>query len=234
VTEHLTVHDRAATLEGVLPVGVVFDCDGTLADTESISDRAWREMLAGYGYEATEADFRAVIGHPFPQNWAYFTARVDLGEQAAFRHRLRARFVELFEDELELHDDAVGTLRQLVDLGIPVAVASSSSHGHVRRVLERADLEELVRVVIGADDVERHKPDPTPYVVAAERLGIAPEDCAAVEDTPVGVASAVGAGMFTVGVVRAHGDPAALADAHRVVDHVTIEALRRPPTEEPR
>jgi HAD superfamily hydrolase (TIGR01509 family) len=234
VSERPAARTLPDTPAGVLPAGVVFDCDGTLADTESISDRAWRETLADHGYEATEADFRAVIGHPFPQNWAYFSARVDLGEQAAFRHRLRARFIELFEDELALHDDAVGTLRELVALAIPVAVASSSSHGHVRRVLARAGIEPLVPVVIGADDVSRHKPDPTPYLVAAERLGLDPEGCAAVEDTPVGVASAVGAGMFTVGVVRAHGDPAALGAAHRIVDQVTVEALRRPSPEEPR
>jgi HAD superfamily hydrolase (TIGR01509 family) len=213
------------------PPAVVFDCDGTLADTESLSDQAWRESLAAYGYEAVPEDFQAVIGHPFHQNWAYFSARVDLGDQTEFRSRLRARFLELFDRELELHDDAVGTLRQLAEAGVPIAVASSSSHEHVLRVLERGGLTGLVAAVVGADDVPRHKPDPTPYVVAARHLGVAAERCSAVEDTAVGVASAVAAGMFTVAVVRSHGDARALAQADRTVERVTVEALLRP-TEE--
>jgi HAD superfamily hydrolase (TIGR01509 family) len=222
--------DPAST---VLPVAVVFDCDGTLADTESLSDQAWSETLAAYGYEATDADFQAVIGHPFVQNWAYFSARVDLGDQASFRHRLRTRFLELFDRDLELHHDAVATLRRLAEAGVPVAVASSSSHEHVDRVLARGDLTELVPVVVGADDVPLHKPDPTPYVVAAQQLGVEPARCTAVEDTPVGVAAAVGAGMFTVAVVRSHGDLDGLAEAHRIVDEVTVEALLPPTAEEP-
>jgi HAD superfamily hydrolase (TIGR01509 family) len=218
-------------LATTLPPAVVFDCDGTLADTESLSDRAWRESLAGYGYEPSEADFQAVIGHPFAQNWDYFSARVDLGDQASFRNRLRGRFLELFDRDLELHEDAVGTLRQLAEAEVPIAVASSSSHEHVIRVLERGGLTTLVAAVVGADDVPRHKPDPTPYVVAANHLGVEAARCTAVEDTAVGVASAVAAGMFTVAVLRAHGDPRELAAAHRIVERVTLDSLVRPAEE---
>jgi len=208
--------------------GVVFDCDGTLADTESLSDRAWRETLATRGYAATAADFAAVIGHPFPQNWAYFSARADLGPRDVFRAQLRSRFLELFDAELELHDDAIEALRTVADAGVPVAVASSSTHEHVVRVLQRGDLERHVQVVIGADDVPLHKPDPTPYATAAQQLGVEAARCTAVEDTPVGVRSARGAGMFTVAVVRAHGDAAQLAEADRVVDRIDVASLIRP------
>jgi HAD superfamily hydrolase (TIGR01509 family) len=208
---------------------VVFDCDGTLADTESLSDRAWSETLATYGYTPTPADFRAVIGHPFAQNWEHYRARVDLGDQQVFRAQLRGRFIELFDAELVLHDDAVDTLRELADDGVPIAVASSSTHAHVLRVLARGSLTDLVAVVIGADDVSEHKPSPGPYLAAARGLGVDPHGCSAVEDTPVGVAAAVAAGMFTVGVIRAHASAEDLAEAHRVVQRVTPAALV-PPT----
>jgi HAD superfamily hydrolase (TIGR01509 family) len=210
------------------PAAVVFDCDGTLADTESLSDRAWSETLATYGYAPTSEDFRAVIGHPFAQNWEHFRARVDLGDQDVFRAALRGRFIELFDAELVLHDDAVDTLRELAVDGVPIAVASSSTHAHVLRVLARGSLTDLVSVVIGADDVNEHKPAPGPYLAAARGLGVDPRRCSAVEDTPVGVASAVAAGMFTVGVVRAHGSADDLAQAHRVVAQVTPAALVPP------
>jgi HAD superfamily hydrolase (TIGR01509 family) len=224
-------HPRATRL----PAAVVFDCDGTLADSESLSNRAWSATLAARGYRATDADFEAVIGHPFPQNWAYFSARAELGEPTAFRSELRERFRALFDAELELHADAVTTLRTLAREGVPIAVASSSTHAHVVRVLERGALTPLVRVVVGADDVERHKPDPEPYLAAARELGVPPAHCSAVEDTPVGIASARGAGMYTVGIVRAHGDPETLMAAHLVVDELTPAVLvrpDRPPTSE--
>lgn len=214
-----------ADMDLALPPAVVFDCDGTIADTESLSDRAWSETLDAHGYTATSDDFQAVIGRPYAHNWDYFSARVDLGDPALFRTRLRERFVELFEAELEVYDDAVHTLRVLAGAGVRIGVASSSSHKHVLRVLDQGDLRDLVDVVVGADDVERHKPDPEPYVTAARELGVGPDRCSAVEDTAVGVASATGAGMFTVGVVRRYTVPADLAGADRVVKVVTPDAL---------
>jgi len=203
----------------------VFDCDGTIADTESISDRAWTSTLAEFGYTPTREDFKAVIGHPFPRNWAYFSARAELGERDAFRAELRASFLDLFDRELSCYPDAVATIRQLGRAGVPIAVASSSSRAHVRRVLERAEVVEHIAAIIGADDVERHKPHPDPYLAAAAALAVAPARCSAVEDTPVGVAAAVEAGMFTVAVVRAHGNADDLAAAHRVVADVSVDAL---------
>lgn len=211
-----------------LPQAVVFDCDGTLADTESLSDRAWTELLAVHGYTPTTADFQAVVGHPFAHNWEHFSALVDLGDQAGFRRRLRARFGELFDAELELHHDAVDTLRELADAGVAIAVASSSSHAHVDRVLARGELTDVVRAVVGADDVTEHKPLPAPYLAAADALGVAPERCVAVEDTGVGVAAAVAAGMYTVAVLRAHQSAEDLRAAHRIVPRVSVAAVVPP------
>ncbi len=203
------------------PAGVVFDCDGTLADTEPISDAAWADVLGDLGYVPTDEDRRATVGRPYPVTFAHFATRVPLGDPAAFRGRLRARFLARFDADLTLFDDAVGVLRELVAAGVPVAVASSSSHAHVDRVLARAGVAELVGAVIGADDVTRHKPQPEPYLSAATALGVPPRRCAAVEDTDVGVASARAAGMFTVAVLRGHLPPADLAHAHRVVERLT-------------
>ena len=208
-----------------LPEAVVFDCDGTIADTESISDRAWTATLAEFGYTPTPADFKRVIGHPFPQNWAYFSSRVDLGDRDDFRAGLRARFLDLFDRELACYPDAVATIRELGRAGVPMAVASSSSRAHVQRVLERAEVVNQITAIVGADDVERHKPHPDPYLDAAAALGVAPTRCSAVEDTPVGVTAAVEAGMFTVAVVRAHGNAVDLSAAHRVVVDVSVDAL---------
>lgn len=209
----------------VLPDGVVFDCDGTIGDTESLSDRAWAEVLSDYGYQPRPSDFAEIIGRPFEHNWRHFAARVDLGDPEAFFDRLRERFVHHLERDLVVYDDAVATMRALARRGVPLAVASSSHGGHVRRVLEHGGVTDLVAAVVGAGEVERYKPDPEPYLLAAQALGLAPAACVAVEDTAVGVSAARSAGMFTVGIVRAHGSPEGLAGAHRVVARLSLAAV---------
>lgn len=208
--------------------GVVFDCDGTLADTEPISDRAWADVLGTRGYVSGGADRLAVTGQTFATTFAYFAERAPLGERTTFREEIRTRFRARLEVELRFFEDALATLRELVAAGIPVAVASSSPRDHVELLLERAGITGLVGAVVGADDVERHKPDPEPYRLAARHLGIDPRACAAVEDTAVGVASARAAGMFTVAVLRGHVPRADLADAHRIVDRLTAADLQPP------
>jgi len=210
------------------PAGVVFDCDGTLADTESISDRAWADVLGTRGYVPQGADRLAVTGQTFAKTFAHFAERVPLGEGTAFREEIRARFHARLDVELTFFEDAVATLRGLVAAGIPVAVASSSPRNHVELLLERAGITELVGAVVGADDVDRHKPDPEPYRLAARHLGVDPRACAAVEDTPVGIASARAAGMFTVAVLRGHVPRADLGDAHRIVDRLTVADVLPP------
>jgi beta-phosphoglucomutase-like phosphatase (HAD superfamily) len=106
--------DQVCAATPRLPTAVVFDCDGTIADTEAIADRAWEATLAEYGYTPSRDDFRAVIGHPFPQNWSYFAARAALGDRDVFRARLRARFIDLFDRELAVYPDAVATSRWLL------------------------------------------------------------------------------------------------------------------------
>jgi HAD superfamily hydrolase (TIGR01509 family) len=204
---------------------VVFDCDGTLADTEPLSDLAWRETLAHFGYRATDEDFRAVVGHPYAHTFAYFARRAPIGDPDEFRPLVRERFQRLVDQRLRLHADAESTLRELAGRGVPLAIASSSRRAHVLQIIERFDIGHLVGAVVGADDVDRHKPDPEPYLVAAAALGADPRRCAAVEDTPVGVDSAVAAGMFTVAVLRGGFARTHLAAAHRVVDSVTVSSL---------
>lgn len=205
--------------------GVVFDCDGTIADTEPISDRAWADVLGELGYRPTDEDRRATVGRPYAATFAHFAQRVPLGDPVAFRTRLRARFLARFDTELELFDDVVGVVRSVAAAGVLVAVASSSSRTHVERVLERAGLSAAVDVVVGAEDVDRHKPDPEPYLRAAAGLGMPPARCRAVEDTVVGVTSARAAGLYTIAVVRGHVPREELAHADRVVLTLSVDDL---------
>ena len=207
------------------PDAVVFDCDGTLADTESVSERAWEEVLARRGYRATVEDHDAIIGLPFARSWEHYLGRVDLGEPREFRAELRSRFVELLAEGLHLYEDALTTMRRLAQAEVPIGVASSSTRRHVERILELGGVRDLVATVVSADDVTEHKPAPEPYLAAVGALGVRPERAVAIEDTAVGIASARAAGLFTVGV-RRRGIPAArLSAAHLVVESIEVGLL---------
>lgn len=103
-------------------------------------------------------------------------------------------------------------------------MCTSSSRRHLDRVFALG-VGDLFDVSVAAEDTDRHKPEPAPYLEAARRLGVPAAACTAIEDSPVGVAAAVAAGMRTIAVVRNSIDPAMLADAAAVVDRVTIEAI---------
>ena len=208
---------------------VAFDCDGTIADTESLSEVAWSETLASRGVTWTAEDFAALVGRPFAVNWERFSTRGDLGDLETFRTELRARFRALFDAGLEVHDDAVTVLRAAAAAGLGVAVVSSSTRDHIERVLDRAQVGDLVHHIVASGDTEGHKPDPDPYLAACERLAVPPSLTVGVEDTPTGVRSSRSAGLWTVAVRRAHAVPELDALAHVVVDrletvHLGIDA----------
>jgi HAD superfamily hydrolase (TIGR01509 family) len=113
-------------------------------------------------------------------------------------------------------------VRELQARGVAIAVASSSPRARLDRTLARAGLAEAFAVTVAGDEVARGKPAPDMFLAAAERLGVAPERCAVIEDSAPGVAAGLAAGMRTVGVAR---DGAALGDAHVVLERLSARAV---------
>lgn len=205
---------------------MVFDCDGTIVDTEPLSDAAWAVVLDRYGYEVTAEDQAAIVGRPFHRAHAYWLERAPVPQDPErLRDEKREAVQRLFDGTFTFFDDALKVMRALHRRGVPVAVSSSSSHDYVEAVLEQAGVREAVCLVVGADDVSRHKPDPEPFLVAARGLGMAAERLSAVEDSRVGVAAARGAGMWVVGVQRPHVPAGHLDEANRVVEALRVEHL---------
>jgi HAD superfamily hydrolase (TIGR01509 family) len=211
------------------PAAVVFDCDGTLVDSEPLAWRAWEGKLAEHGYELTQADIERTRGRSYRDAHAHFAAQIErLPDADSFWPFLSGRLFELIEAELTPFDDAVETARELHARGIPVAIASSSPRERLDRTLAAAGLADLFEITVAGDDVARGKPAPDIFLAAAERLGVSAEDCVAVEDSPPGVEAALAAGMTVVAVARAE-EHRALLDPH-VVGELTaavVEAAGR-------
>jgi HAD superfamily hydrolase (TIGR01509 family) len=204
---------------------VIFDCDGTLVDSEPLARTAWERAMAPYGYAVTDADVESCVGLPFPRVHAYFAERVELPDADAMWTEFSGVLFGLIDDELVLFDDAVDAVRELRSRGVPVAVASSSPHERLQRTLGRAGLLDAFDVVVSGDEVEHGKPAPDMFLLAAARLGVRPAACVVIEDSPPGVQAGRAAGMFTLAVCRVPGTEASLAAADRVVDTVSADTI---------
>jgi HAD superfamily hydrolase (TIGR01509 family) len=203
--------------------GVVFDCDGTLVDSEPLAGEAWRRALAPYGYAVTDEDLAACVGIPYARTHAYLAERAAIPVAPTLWPELSRELFALIDARLEPFPDAVATVEKLRERGVRVAVASSSPRERLDRTLARARL--AFGVSIAGDEVEHGKPAPDMFLLAAERLGVEPARCVVVEDSPPGVAAGRAANMPTLGVCRVPGTEGTLAVADAVVDTVTADAI---------
>src|ERR1700745_1422685 len=167
-----------------MPAAVVFDMDGLLFDTEVLYQEAIQLAAAEGGHEVAIDVFNRTVGLPWAQSRALLlthfgeTFPVDDFQEAWVRH-----FWVIAETRLELKPGALELLDTLDQLGLPRAIATSSSPRTVERHLMAHNLLGRFNEIVSHGDYERGKPAPDPFVRAAERLGIEPWSCLALEDS---------------------------------------------------
>jgi HAD superfamily hydrolase (TIGR01509 family) len=181
------------------PVAVVFDMDGLLFDTEALYQEAVAATAAARGCEFGSAVFARTIGLPHPH---VRTLLLDhFGVAFAVDEFLAAwseQFWLLAETRLSLKPGAIELLDALDELKLPRGIATSSSHRTVRHHLDAHGLAGRFHAIVGRGDYNEGKPSPDPFLKAAERLGVEPSLCLALEDSHNGVRSASAAGMMTI------------------------------------
>jgi len=202
---------------------VIFDCDGTLVDSEPLSAEAWRRTLAPYGYAVTDEDLEACVGVTYTRTHAYLAQRVPIPGAEALWPELRTTLFGLYDTHLKAFPDAIDTLEELRSNGVRVAVASSSVRERLDRTLAGVGLE--FGITIAGDEVEHGKPAPDMFLLAAKRLGCEPSQCVVIEDSAPGVAAGRAAGIPTLGVCRVPGTEASLAVADRVVNIISVAEI---------
>ena len=186
---------------------VLFDMDGTIFDTEAIYRRCWIRAAKDVGFnEDMELFFERICGLIMTDMRA-LVLRV-YGEDTPF-DELRERRRSYIEEELAkgilpFKSGAPEVLYTLKEKGIPIALVTSSGRKLVDRYLQMSGLEGVFDVIMTGETVERGKPDPEIFLTAAKKLGVLPECCMVVEDSPNGVRAGHAAGMFTVMVPDLH------------------------------
>jgi len=190
------------------PAAVLIDLDGTLVDSEPVWALAVGELAARYEVPWTAAD--DIVGAAIPDIAAMLIARGVPWTSARIERWLNDRVVELESDGPPWRPGARDLLAALSAAGLPSALVTMSYRSLAVAVAAAAPTGSL-GVVVAGDDVERGKPDPQAYLLAAANLGVDPGDCVAVEDSVPGLTAALASGALTFAIRPATVLPAAQA-----------------------
>ena len=180
--------------------GVIFDLDGVLLDTEKLYARFWQEAAIALGYPMTRQQALGMRSLSSAAGQAklesYFGPGVDREVMRQKRIALMDAYIE--ENGVECMSGVLETVQQLKGRGLKIAIATSSPMERVERYLGHKNLLGYFDAVCSGHDVHLGKPAPDIYLRAAACIGLAPERCLAVEDSPAGIQSAFDAGCLPV------------------------------------
>jgi beta-phosphoglucomutase-like phosphatase (HAD superfamily) len=206
---------------------IVFDFDGVIVDTERLHLLAYQDILAPKGITMSAADYFArYLGYDDVGVFKAIGKDQDLpmddGRVTALIAEKGRRYEELSAAGEMLFPGAADFIRAAA-AAVPIAIASGSLTYEIEEILERTGLRPLFTVIVGADQTERSKPSPDPYVTAFARLRavtgreLVPWRTVAIEDTKWGLVSARGADLRCVAVTQTYSEPELRADAELVV-----------------
>jgi HAD superfamily hydrolase (TIGR01509 family) len=179
----------------------LFDCDGTIVDSMPLHYVAWKKVLAEWNCDFAEDVFYAWGGMPVVEIIAALNVQNGLAMPVEeVQRRKEALYFEILP-ELK----AVPEVLEHIEFShghIPFAVVSGSTRDSVTESLKTLGILDKFETLVCAGDYERSKPDPEPFLIAAKRLGVAPEDCLVFEDTEMGIQAATAAGMASVKIAQ--------------------------------
>ncbi len=201
---------------------LLLDFDGLMIDTEWPAFVAWQEIYQRHGCELALEEWVTCVGgvdvgfHPTKNLEAVLERPVDHAGLMAEKEQRKA----IWCDRMPLLPGVLDLLLAAQDRQLPLAVVSSSTREWVEHHLQRVQARHLVPQLVTREDVSRFKPDPMPYLTAAQRLGVNPAKTLVFEDSPNGVVAAKAAGMHCIAVpnrVTMHAD---LSRADRILSDI--------------
>jgi HAD superfamily hydrolase (TIGR01509 family) len=178
---------------------LIFDCDGTLADSMPLHWRAWKQVTESHGLQFPESRFYSLGGVP---------AR-DILKMLSEEQGRQIDYVEIAKEKEAVFAQLIPQIRPIEPIAriardnqgkLRLAVASGGTRRVITETLHHLGMEQIFQAVVVSEDVARQKPAPDIYLEAARRLGIAPQNCRAYEDTDLGLTAIRAAGMEAVDV----------------------------------
>ncbi len=183
---------------------VIFDMDGVIVDTAPQHFAAWRRLLAEMGYEFNEEEFHITFGQRNQE-----ILRHILGDELSelqveeLGHKKEEYYRGLVQGKMNASPGFMSLLKSLRNDALRIAVGTSAPQENVELILDELGIREQLDAVVTAEDVERGKPDPEVFLLAAQRCNVEPKRCVVFEDAVAGIEAARAAGMGCIGVGRA-------------------------------
>jgi len=179
---------------------ILFDMDGTLIDSEPLWLKAEIEVMAEVGCHWDEQDQINCLGGPAERTERYMQERSkNIKPYGYFINRLHEVMKERITNELDLIPNALELLKECKKAGIKIALVTASSRDLMTIVLKIFP-QGTFDVVVSGDDVEKSKPDPAPYLLAAKQLSVDISKCVVIEDSLTGVESGLASGAQVIGI----------------------------------
>jgi HAD superfamily hydrolase (TIGR01509 family) len=198
---------------------VIFDLDGVLWDGEPLYHEAFNVVLRPFGHVLTAEEYTHIIGNSLEAAWAWVLKRFDMTDDPESLYPLYdGAVLELMSDHIEPLPGARELVAELNRRNVPVGLASASLRNWVDATLAGLGMTGQFGATVSASEVTQAKPAPDLYLKAAEKLGVDPARCVAVEDTRTGVRSAKAASMYAVQVRAASTALPPIDEADCVID----------------
>lgn len=179
---------------------ILFDCDGVIADSEALWNQIDAVHLAAFGVPDYDGHYKdQVIGKGFTLSSGFyrdvFALEAPLEELIAHRTEIAARF---YAESVPIFRSVPEVLAQVQEMGLKIALATSSVSRLITPFLRRHDIEKWFDVIITGEMVKNGKPHPDIYLLAAQKCGVDPRHCVVVEDALAGLEAGRGAGAITI------------------------------------
>ena len=186
---------------------VLFDLDGTLANTDPIHFQVWQALLAPYGM-TVDQDFydRFISGRLNLDIVRDLLPQLSEAEGEAFSANKEAQFREIAANQLQRMPGLTDFLHYIQQHGYAMALVTNAPRSNAEFMLRTLALNGIFQPIIIADDLPKGKPDPLPYQIALDQLGLSPDDAIVFEDSPTGIRAATAVGITTIGVTSTHSD----------------------------
>ena len=208
--------------------GILFDMDGVIAQTEPLHFVSTKEVMRSLGKELPDSYITEYIGISEKETWYRLKQKYNLFEEIdELSKRKESIFEELVKENLEPTEHFVDFSNKVKKGKMKTALVSSSNKKTVNFIIKKIGFSKYFNTIISEDDVLFKKPDPEPYRLAMKKLGLMTNECVVIEDSPVGIESAIAAGVRCIALTTSF-DRHRLKKANLIVDsfsELTIEKI---------
>lgn len=180
--------------------GLIFDLDGTLINSMPYHALAWNQVANEHGFDIDINDIYAMGGSASRDIAAFYKNK---GEPVGDIDEYVKRKIAIFQEnipKIEVFQKIFNELKEAKSLGIKIAIGTGTRTANATRILKEKGLLDYIDVLVTADDVTRHKPNPDTFLVAAKRLELNPQDCLVFEDGQLGIKAALRGGFDCIEV----------------------------------